>query len=55
MKGFLKKRIIMYRVNIRQEYPYKELVEDQDTNIGLGKYNTNEGLLEEKYINVQGQ
>ena len=55
MKGLLKKRILMYRVNKRQEYPYKELVEDQDTNIRLVKYNINEGLVEEKNINVQGQ
>ena len=55
MKGLLKKRILMYRVNKRQEYSYKLLVEDQDTNIGLVKYNINEGLVEEKNINVQGQ
>ena len=55
MKGLLKKRILMYRVNKRQEYSYKLLVEDQDTNIRLGKYNINEGLVEEKNINVQGQ
>ena len=55
MKGLLKKRILMYRVNKRQEYPYKQLVEDQDTNIRLVKYNINEGLVEEKNINVQGQ
>ena len=45
----------MYRVKKRQKYSYKKLVEDQDTNIGLVKYNINEGLLEEKNINVQGQ
>ena len=55
MKGLLKKRILMVRVNKRQEYLYKQLVEDQDTNIGLVKYNINEGLLEDKNINVQGQ
>ena len=55
MKGLLKKRILMYRVNKRQEYSYKQLVEQQDTNIGLVKYNINEGLVEEKNINVQGQ
>ena len=47
MKGLLKKRILMYRVNKRQEYPYKQLVEDQDTNIRLVEYNINEGLVEE--------
>ena len=55
MKGFLKIRILMYRVNKRQEYLYKQLVEDQDTSIGLVKYNINEGVLEEKNINVRGQ
>ena len=55
MKGLLKKRIFMYRVNKRQEYSYKLLVEDQDTNIGIVKYNINEGLVEEKNNNVQGQ
>ena len=55
MKGLLKKRILMYSVNKRQEYPYKQLVENQDTNIRLVEYNNNEGLLEEKNINVQGQ
>ena len=55
MKGLLKKRILMYRVNKRQAYPYKQLVEDQDTNIRLVEYNINEGLVEEKNINVQGQ
>ena len=55
MKGLLKKRILIYRVNKRQEYPYKQLVEDQDTNIRLVEYNINEGLVEEKNINVQGQ
>ena len=55
MKGLLEKRILMYRVNKRQEYAYKLLVEDQDTNIGLVKYNINEGLVGEKNINVQGQ
>ena len=53
MKGLLKKRILMYRVKKRQEYPYKQLVEDQDTNIRLVEYNINEGLVEEKNINVQ--
>ena len=52
MKGLLKKRILMYRVNKSQEYSYELLVEDQDTNIGLVKYNINEGLVEEKNINV---
>ena len=55
MKGLLKKRILMYRVNKRQEYLYKQLVEDQDTNIRRFKYNINEGLLEEKNTNGQGQ
>ena len=55
MKGFLKIRILMYRVNKRQDYLYKQRVEDQDTNIGLVKYNIIEGLVEEKNINVQGQ
>ena len=45
----------MYRVNKRQEYSYKQLVEDNDTNIRLVDYNINEGLLEDKNINVQGQ
>ena len=45
----------MYRVNKRPEYPYKQLVEYQGTNIGLVEYNINEGLLEEKIINLQGQ
>ena len=45
----------MYRVNKRQDYPYKMLVEVQVTNIRLVRYNINEGLLEEKNINIQGQ
>ena len=55
MKGLLKKRILTYRVNKRQEYSYKELVQDQDTNIRLVKYNINEGLVEEKNTKGQGQ
>ena len=55
MKGLLKERILMYRVNKRQDYPYKLLVEYQVTNIRLVKYNIIEGLVEEKNINVQGQ
>ena len=55
MKGLLKKRILMYRVNKRLEYLYNQLVEDQDTNIRLVKDNINEGLVEEKNINVQDQ
>ena len=55
MKSLLKKRILMYRVNKSQEYPYKQLVEYQGTSIGLVEYNNNEGLVEEKNINVQGQ
>ena len=55
MKGLLTKRILMYRVYKRQEYSYKQLVDDQDTNTGLVKFNINEGLVEEKNINVQGQ
>ena len=50
MKGLLKKRILMYRVNKRQEYPYKQLVEDQDTNIRLVKYNINEGLVKKRIL-----
>ena len=50
MKGFLKKRILMYRVNKRQEYPYKQLVEDQDTNIRLVECNINEGLLKKRIL-----
>ena len=45
----------MYRVNKRQEYSYKQLVENQDTNIGQVKYNIIEVLVEDKNINVQGQ
>ena len=48
MKGFLKKRILMYRVNKSQEYTYKQLVEYQGTNIGLVEYNNNEGLVKGK-------
>ena len=55
MKGLLKKRLLMYRVNKRQEYSYKQLGEDQDINIGLVKYIINEGLVEEKNTTVQGQ
>ena len=55
MKGLLKKKNTNVQVYKRQEYSYKQLVEDQDTNIGLVKYNINEGLVEEKIINVQGQ
>ena len=55
MKGLLKKRILLYRVNKRQEYSYKQLVENQDTNRRLVKYNINEGLVKEKNTNVQGQ
>ena len=54
MKGLLTKRILMYRVYKRQEYSYKQLVDDQDTNTGLVKFNINEGLVEEQNINVQG-
>ena len=50
MKGLLEKRILMYRVNKRQEYPYKQLVEDQDTNIRLVEYNINEGLLKKRIL-----
>ena len=50
MKGLLKKRILIYRVNKRQEYLYKQLVEDQDTNIRLVEYNINEGLVEERIL-----
>ena len=54
MKCLLKKRILMYRINKSQEYPNKQLVEDQDTNIRLVEYNINEGLVDEKNTNVQG-